>query len=73
MTEPGQNPSWETVPLEGNWFPDAFIGTMASLMRHLDDPAVTLPTCVEDAYRTMALVEACYESSARGATALSLS
>jgi predicted dehydrogenase len=64
------SPTWHTVPLVGNWFPHAFIGTMASLMRRADGEAPELPTRVEDALRTMAVVEACYESSDRGGTPL---
>ena len=63
-----QSPSWREEPLVGNWFPHAFIGPMASLMRRADGETAELPTSVEDAYRTMAVVEACYESSARGGT-----
>lgn len=59
---------WETLPLAGNWYPHAFIGTMSSLMRFADGETTELPTRVEDAFRTMAVVEAAYESSARGAT-----
>lgn len=61
-------PRWRCVPLVGDWFPHAFIGTMASLMRRADGETAELPTSVEDAFRTMAVVEACYESSAHGAT-----
>ena len=65
-----EKPEWESVPLIGDWFPHAFVGTMASLMRRADGETNELPTGVEDAYRTMAVVEACYESSARGATSV---
>ncbi len=65
-----ERPEWEAVPLVGDWFPHAFVGTMASLMRRANGETNELPTGVEDAYRTMAVVEACYESSARGATSL---
>ena len=61
-------PRWETVPLIGGWFPDAFVGPMSELMRRANGETGELPTGVEDAYRTMAVVEACYESSAHGAT-----
>ena len=61
-------PTWQSLPLVGNWFPHAFIGTMASLMRRADGDTAELPTSVEDAFQTMAVVEACYESSARGGT-----
>lgn len=59
---------WRNVPLEGSWYPDAFVGTMAGLMRRLNGETAELATSVDDALQTMALVEACYESSARGAT-----
>jgi predicted dehydrogenase len=62
----GADPVWEPVALDGSWFPHAFVGPMASLMRRANGETTELPTSVEDAYRTMATVEACYESSARG-------
>jgi len=62
--------NWQNVPLEGSWYPDAFVGTMASLMRRVNGETSELATSVDDALQTMALVEACYESSAHGATPL---
>jgi len=61
-------PAWTSVRLEGSWFPDAFIGPMASLMRFASGESAELPTSIEDAWRTMAVVEACHASSDRGAT-----
>jgi len=61
-------PAWTSVRLEGSWFPDAFIGPMASLMRFASGESRDLPTCVEDAWRTMAVVEACHASSDAGST-----
>ncbi len=58
---------WRELPLAGSWFPHAFVGPMAELMRHAAGEAGEPPTHVADAARTMALVEAAYESSARGA------
>lgn len=55
---------WEQVPLAGRWFPDAFIGPMANLQRFAAGEDARLHTSVEDAWRTMALVEACYRSNA---------
>jgi predicted dehydrogenase len=60
------SPRWERLRIEGSWFPDAFIGTMASVMRWADDPKEKAPTAVDDAFKTMALVEAAYRSSERG-------
>lgn len=59
---------WQAVPLEGAWFPDAFIGTMSNLQRFANGEDQTLHTSVEDAWRTMALVEACYRSNESPAT-----
>ncbi|WP_420144518.1 Gfo/Idh/MocA family protein [Sphingobium sp.] len=59
---------WEQVPLEGRWFPDAFVGPMANLQRHAAGEDARLATQVEDAWRTMALVEACYQSNAQPGT-----
>ena len=66
--EPGGDPEWIDVPLAGSWFPDAFMGSMGSLQRFLEGSTDVLPTKVEDAYKTMAVVEAAYRSSAEGAT-----
>ncbi len=53
---------WSQVPLAGAWFPDAFIGPMANLQRFAAGEDNLLSTNVEDAWRTMALVEAAYRS-----------
>jgi predicted dehydrogenase len=55
---------WAQVALAGRWFPDAFIGPMANLQRFAAGEDAVLHTSVEDAWRTMALVEACYRSNA---------
>lgn len=65
-----EDAGWETVDIKGSWFPEAFIGTMASLMRIASGETTTLPTSVDDAILTMATVEAAYESSKRGGTPL---
>jgi predicted dehydrogenase len=54
---------WATVPTEGNWFPDAFIGSMGSLQAFVRGVTTTLPTRVADALDTMRTVEAAYLSS----------
>jgi len=59
---------WFDVPIEGRWFPDGFVGTMANLQRYASGEDPVLHTHYEDAYKTMALVEACYISDASGAT-----
>ena len=57
------NAGWEAVPLRGSWFTEAFEGPMSNLQRFTAGEDDILVTNVEDAVRTMALVEACYESS----------
>jgi len=61
---------WQAVPLVGGWFPDGFIGTMHNLQRFAagEDDALISP--VGDALRTMALVDACYQSDANGGVPL---
>jgi predicted dehydrogenase len=68
MLEEGKEPVWHSVPLEGSWFPDAFIGTMASIMRAVEGSADHSPTSVDVAYKTMALVDAACRSSQSGGT-----
>ena len=62
---------WEEIKIKGKWFPDAFIGTMAVLQRHVLDKNVPLPHSTEDAYNTMKLVEAAYISSEQGGVYMS--
>ena len=69
--EEGKPPVWRSLTLEGSWFPDAFIGTMASVMRVVNGETNQLPTSVADALKTMAVVEACHQSSESGATPIS--
>jgi predicted dehydrogenase len=59
---------WTTIPLRGSWFSEAFEGPMSNLQRFVagEDDALVSP--VEDAIKTMAIVEACYQSSASGGT-----
>lgn len=58
--------SWRTLPTQGNWFPDAFAGSMGSLQAYVAGEVSKLPTSVEDAIDTMRAVEAAYLSSERG-------
>jgi predicted dehydrogenase len=61
---------WSDAPVSGNWFPDAFMGSMGSLQAYVQGEVKTLPTSVEDAIDTMRVVEAAYISSERGGVAL---
>lgn len=51
---------WQQVPLAGNWFVDAFMGPMRNLQRVVAGEDAALFSGVEDAWHTMALVEACF-------------
>ena len=62
---------WTRVPLRGSWFTEAFEGPMSNLQRFVAGDDTTLVSPVDDALRTMAVVEACYESSAQGGTRIS--
>jgi predicted dehydrogenase len=64
--EPRAAPEWRSLGIQGSWFPDAFIGTMADLMCFVEGSMQYLPGSVEDAFKTMALVEAAYESNDTG-------
>lgn len=55
--------SWTKVDDVGTWFPDAFIGTMASLQRYAAGEDKELLHSVDNAYETMAVVYACLESN----------
>lgn len=64
-------PEWKQLKLEGSWFPEAFIGTMANLMRYREGSSEVLYTSVEDVIKTMAVVESAYLSSDRGGVKVS--
>jgi len=59
---------WTVVPLEGAWFVDGFVGRMANMQRFVAGEDDTLVSNFEDAWSTMALVEAAFRSSAAPAT-----
>ncbi len=59
---------WERVPLRGSWFTEAFEGPMSNLQRFIAGEDSHLVSPVEDTVKTMALVEACYQSSDAGGT-----
>lgn len=58
---------WQEVALQGNWFIEAFLGRFAQVMRFATGEDSSLQGSAEDAWHTMALVEAAYESAAKPA------
>lgn len=66
LDEANKPQGWRDVPFTGSWYPHAFIGSMASLQRFDEGTSSVLPTSVDDAFKTMAVVEACYRDSEHG-------
>jgi len=66
LTRRGED--WTQVPLGGGWFPHAFIGTMSNVQRFAAGEDDRLVTSVADAWHTMALAEAAFQSAAAPAT-----
>lgn len=54
---------FRSVALPGSWFSHAFEGPMSNLQRYISGEDEILQTRVADAARTMALVDACYQSA----------
>jgi predicted dehydrogenase len=54
---------WQQIELVGEWFPDAFVARMLQLQRFASGEDSQLISSVQDAWHTMALVEAAYASS----------
>ena len=59
---------WLDVKLRGSRFVEAFVGPMADLQRWAVGDTDGHPTSVDDAYRTMAVCEAAYESAEKLST-----
>ena len=63
-------PEWKTLEIEGNWFPHAFIGSMAQVMLAQQGSILQPDNSVEDCIYTMACVEAAYASNEKGGVLL---
>ena len=61
---------WQQIPLTGSWFVDSFMGPMRNLQRFDAGEDAALFSGVEDAFQTMALVEACFDAMALPAVPL---
>ena len=68
----GTNREWRTLATKGNWFPDAFVGSMGSLQAYIDGTVDDLPNGVENAIGTMRIVEAAYMASERGGVSMKI-
>lgn len=56
---------WQSIAIDGTWFPHAFIGSMAEMIKALNTGNYKPDNSVEDCLQTMAWVEAAYESAAK--------
>lgn len=63
---------WQQIPLAGSWFIDSFMGPMRNVQRFDAGEDDHLFSGIEDAYHTMALVEACFAAMQRPSEALQL-
>jgi predicted dehydrogenase len=72
LTWVGTGSGWRTLPIDGNWFPDAFVGSMGSLQAYVDGVVPELPNSVENAIGTMRIVEAAYLSGESGGVSMQL-
>lgn len=66
LMENNKYSNWQTMPIEGSWFPHAFIGSMDQVLMTAAGMIRRPDNSVEDAIHTMACVEAAYISSERG-------
>ncbi|MGJ7033171.1 Gfo/Idh/MocA family protein [Niabella hirudinis] len=68
---PGAAPEWKSKPIEGSWFPHAFIGTMEQMILAKKGIIEQPENSIDDAVDTMRCVEAAYISSGQGGVSLS--
>ncbi|MBV9672716.1 MAG: Gfo/Idh/MocA family oxidoreductase [Verrucomicrobia bacterium] len=63
LNDSGEPEDWRTLDCAGSWFPDGFIGTMGSLQQYTLGEKESVPTSIDDALATMAVVEAAIQSN----------
>jgi predicted dehydrogenase len=54
--------NWESIPFEGSWFPDAYLGPMTAMMKWANGDGIP-STEIHASLKTMQLVERAYEAS----------
>jgi len=70
IMEEGKPCEWKNITIDGGWFPHAFIGSIAEVMKAMDGVIEKPDNDVSDCIHTMACVEAAYLSSERGGVAI---
>jgi predicted dehydrogenase len=68
----GEGGAWQRIALRGSWFTEAFEGPMSNLQRVVSGEDAALVSPVTDAIKTMAVVEACYQSNRRSGMPVAL-
>lgn len=68
LLEENKSAQWQSFDVDGAWYPDAFLGSMANLMRYAEGSEKILINAIDSAYQTMQLLEAAYESNEQGGT-----
>ena len=66
LLEEDKQAQWQTMQIEGSWFPHAFIGSMEQVMLAKEGKIEKPDNSVEDCIHTMACLEAAYRSSEKG-------
>ena len=66
----GEQAKWQKLDMDGTWFPHAFIGSMAEMVKVMNDRNYVPDNSIEDCIHTMACVETAYQSSKSGAVPL---
>jgi len=66
LLQEGKEAQWQTMEIEGSWFPHAFIGSMDQMMLAAEGKIIKPDNSVEDCIDTMACMEAAYKSSEVG-------
>ncbi len=54
---------WQTMPIEGSWFPDAFAGSMKEMIKAVVDKKYKPDNNLEDGLKTMKWVEKAYKTA----------
>ncbi len=71
LLEEGKEPHWQSMHIDGSWFPHAFIGSMREMLQAATGEKARPDNHAEDCIDTMACMEAAYQSSEAGGIKLS--
>ncbi len=66
FAERGSDQGWTKVPVSGNWFPDAFAGSMGALQAYVEGSVAELPIGFESGLRDDGLGGGCVSIKCKG-------